>query len=314
MHFAEHIKDGGGVRNMDNKVDINKAYRGTMVLIITVSIFIMLFLPFMNILGNSISLAKIISAMFGNTSNELVNFIRDRFMEQEEAYAIFPILLVIFAYPICMIGMVISPRRALDSYYTTLGAEILQFIIVLIVYRYIRTELTNSGSGSGLVSYVISMNTSTMVLWILCHIAVCIISIMGIYHWKAFQTENIDLEDESNNYYARENEEVQKIENFEGAIKGLNGLYRKKIYPLHDRWQIYFTRDSSGNIFLKNENAEAVGGIYYIQKYKEYCIEVYQNNVCFLKSGQPLGKNKRYYLPRGTEIFLDNGRNHFLLA
>lgn len=299
---------------MNNKVDINRLYRGVMVAIIAVSILIMIFLPFMNILGNGISIANLMSAMFGDTSSELLNFIRDRFLEQEGAYAIFPILLLIIGYPIAMIGMVISPRRAVDSYYTTLGAEILQFVILLIAYRYIRTELIKSGSGSELVSYVINVETSTIVLWILCHMAVCFISIMGIYHWKNFQIEGTDFKSQNENYYPEENKETQQIENFEGAIKGLNGLYRKKIYPLHDRWQVYFIQDSSGNVFLKNENAEAVAGIYYIRKYREYCIEVYQNNVCFLKSGQPLGKNKRYYLPRGTEIFLDDGRNHFLLA
>ena len=39
-----------------------------------------------------------------------------------------------------------------------------------------------------------------------------------------------------------------------------------------------------------------------------------QTMTIFLTSGQPLGKNRFYYLPRGTEIYIKDQTNKFKLC
>ena len=54
-----------------------------------------------------------------------------------------------------------------------------------------------------------------------------------------------------------------------------------------------------------------LGNIYYVSQYEEYCIQPLQTMTIFLTSGQPLGKNRFYYLPRGTEIYIKDQTNKF---
>jgi hypothetical protein len=57
-----------------------------------------------------------------------------------------------------------------------------------------------------------------------------------------------------------------------------------------------------------------LAAVYYISEYQEYCVEVNEKLCVFLESGQPLGKGRDYYLPRGTKIYVKDAGNTFTLA
>ena len=59
------------------------------------------------------------------------------------------------------------------------------------------------------------------------------------------------------------------------------------------------------------EEEGAAAGIYYIREYGEYCAEPFEKRAVFLESGQPLGKGRQYYLPRGTKIYVGSRENSF---
>lgn len=46
---------------------------------------------------------------------------------------------------------------------------------------------------------------------------------------------------------------------------------------------------------------------------KKYAVQPAKTSTVYLKSGQPLGKNRIYYLPRGMEIWIASRKNSFLL-
>ena len=57
-----------------------------------------------------------------------------------------------------------------------------------------------------------------------------------------------------------------------------------------------------------------MAGVYFIGDYNEYCVEPYEKSAVFLESGQPLGKGRKYYLPRGTRVYVKDKNNQFTLA
>lgn len=101
---------------------------------------------------------------------------------------------------------------------------------------------------------------------------------------------------------------------FTGAIIGEKGIYAGKVYPLIDKKEIFFRMDNEQILSNPYEDKDNLAGIYFIGKYNEYCVEPYKKNFVFLESGQPLGKDRRYFLPRGTGLYLKDKNNEFTLA
>ncbi|MEE1086119.1 MAG: hypothetical protein U0L05_02955 [Schaedlerella sp.] len=106
----------------------------------------------------------------------------------------------------------------------------------------------------------------------------------------------------------------EKHVEFGGAIVGKTGMYSGKAYPLKERYKVFFADDSTGVNISKYEESYALAGVYYINKYQEYCVDVKQSRAVYLASGQPLGVGREYYLPRGTEIYIKDKRYLFVLA
>lgn len=87
----------------------------------------------------------------------------------------------------------------------------------------------------------------------------------------------------------------------------------QKVLVLKDRKEVYITNDNEINI-CRSQQGLVLGNIYYVSQYEEYCIQPLQTMTIFLTSGQPLGKNRFYYLPRGTEIYIKDQTNKFKLC
>lgn len=108
--------------------------------------------------------------------------------------------------------------------------------------------------------------------------------------------------------------DIEEIENFSGALIGMSGLFIGKAYPLENVTEVYF-REEKGKIFVTPyEEEDNLAGVYYINQYQEYCVEPTRKLAVFLESGQPLGMGRKYYLPRGTKVYLCDKENLFTLA
>lgn len=100
---------------------------------------------------------------------------------------------------------------------------------------------------------------------------------------------------------------------FSGAVAGESGLYEGKVYQLSDKKEVFFYMKEDRAVLSPYEEDGAAAGIYYIREYEEYCAEPFEKGVLFLESGQPLGKGRQYYLPRGTKIYIAGKENLFTL-
>ncbi len=101
---------------------------------------------------------------------------------------------------------------------------------------------------------------------------------------------------------------------FSGAVLGQSGRYRGLAYPLEDRQAVYFSFDGHEIFLQPRQGSKAIAELYYVSQYQEYCLRPLSRLTVFLSSGQPLGANRRYFLPRGTELYLLGQGHTFSLA
>lgn len=94
---------------------------------------------------------------------------------------------------------------------------------------------------------------------------------------------------------------------FHGAVLGENSRFLGKAYPLKYEEESYFVADGPDISMSDLEGDTAVAAVYYAEEYAEYCIRPLRRMSVFLESGQPLGKDRIYYIPRGMRIQVWNG-------
>ena len=107
---------------------------------------------------------------------------------------------------------------------------------------------------------------------------------------------------------------VQIDENFFGAIIGMNGRYEGYGYELGHKQQVYFEYKED-MLWLTTEKSESsILGIYFVEEYQEYCLDIYEKKEVYLKNGVPMGMGRSYYLPRGKEIYIKSTDYTYMLA
>ena len=99
---------------------------------------------------------------------------------------------------------------------------------------------------------------------------------------------------------------------FEGAFRK-RGSYKDRTLLLENRCEVFFHIEGE-QIYVDQSPEGAEAGIWYIEQREEYAVQPAKTSTVYLKSGQPLGKNRIYYLPRGMEnMDCVTKEQHFLL-
>ncbi len=102
---------------------------------------------------------------------------------------------------------------------------------------------------------------------------------------------------------------------FYGALICECGIYKGNVLMLMPNEIISVFVDENGNI--KSDNAEMHKKycmISYDKKYEEYLVQPREKCVVFLNSGQPLGKERTYCIPRGMRLILGNKKTSIILG
>lgn len=97
---------------------------------------------------------------------------------------------------------------------------------------------------------------------------------------------------------------AQFFDSFYGVVIGTGTLYHNYAYELDEKTEIFFHNAKDYMEVYPHQTAESIASIYYIPEYQEYCVKPLRHGSVFLESGQPLGENRCYYLPRGMNIYL----------
>ena len=101
---------------------------------------------------------------------------------------------------------------------------------------------------------------------------------------------------------------------FTGAVIGKNPSHNGQAFLLNDRQEVYFTFEQDSADISLTKNGDTLAAVYYISQYEEYCVIPFEYETVYLISGQPLGKDRRYFLPRGTEILIKYTNERFELG
>ena len=115
--------------------------------------------------------------------------------------------------------------------------------------------------------------------------------------------------------FLKEQEEpfVQPREECGGELCAESGQLKGKRYPMKETAEIYFLWADGCAVLSPYESPQALASVRFEQERAQYCIEPFEVKTMFLESGQPLGKGRQYYVPRGTRIYLKNNENVFVL-
>lgn len=176
----------------------------------------------------------------------------------------------------------------------------------------------------------VKFSSSTVILWILIHIAVIGLACYALNLEKAeaeakarelvreplFLNEMPQQREPQRTEAAPVTRSQQTFANlkFYGAVAGESGMFQNMAYPLQERQELFFQWKEGQVTTELYKSQESLVGVYFIPQYQEYCVEVFARVSVFLESGQPLGKDRRYYLPRGTRIYIKEEQCMFKLA
>lgn len=105
------------------------------------------------------------------------------------------------------------------------------------------------------------------------------------------------------------------IREFHGAIAGLTGIYREMAYPMGPGEILSMGNGQEEDVVIESGGKAPFScRISYDDALEEYHLKISSPATVFLESGQPLGAERLYCLPRGTAITVVDRRNRFRLV
>lgn len=292
------------------------------------------FLPLVRVAGLvEFSISELLAAAGGKTvemdyddlkSVALNNLaeISERYHEELSPYLLMAGIFLVVIVAAAALTMTLAPKIA---YYISLLAAAVVGCCTVYLFVQVKSGLDEIESALGLGSYrmveVIQFETLTLTLWCLVWLLVLVLSAYGIMTVRRERPIRTGVIPDfppmapvvppvtlgpgtMKTYY----------ESFQGAVVSRNSFYGKRVYPLQERMEVFFAEENGVVYITKFPGANILAGVYFVKDYQEYCIDVYEPRSVYLVSGQPLGPNRRYYLPRGMEIYLKEQRFLFKLA
>lgn len=118
--------------------------------------------------------------------------------------------------------------------------------------------------------------------------------------------------------YMRKNKAIENkiaVDDFYGALICIQGYFSGKIFIMREGEKVTLGSDGKSDIFIiEATETRSCCVICYDDKGSEYIVQPLHTKTVFMDSGQPLGKNRKYCIPRGMVIYIDNKENRFRLG
>ncbi len=169
-----------------------------------------------------------------------------------------------------------------------------------------------------MMSYLAEIKIAPIIIWVLIYIlAAAATAVMLWWYFRQDVKQNIYKESEGViiDGLFRRNRQKQQQPEFNGAFVCDAGLYRGKAFALLPDETVSFGGSDRNDIFIAEADDEATYCTACFDAVRgEYQITPRLSSGVFLESGQPLGKDRVYCLPRGHKIIIANMGNIFELA
>lgn len=293
------------------------------------ALLVVLFLPLLDISVVEFSLLDVMKLGSGLGDADILSGFGTMLEEYMKPYFFLVLLVMLLLLAGAAVCVFLPWKQAYPV--ALLGVGIVNVVMVISVGTlYAKTKELREGLSFFGIEDLVGIHGLTVLLWL-----VLCAGIAGIGVWGTVQAlrgpKTEEMRDILPETFARrgnpwedrqdltaradhENRQTKGGEDFGGALRGLQGIYRKKVYPMQDRVPIYLAWDGGQSFVSGEQEGEILAEVYYVREYGEYCVTPKERGACFLESGQPLGAGRHYYLRRGTKLCLRGDAPLFELA
>lgn len=282
---------------------------------------------------------KIILGHYASSQDEIWKTLSSIFQAYLKPYLIYLILWAALLI-VGMLSCLLMKRKVLYRFLIPYECIVNVYTVTICILTIQKLKETEEALQFLNINFHIGVHTSTAISWFLLSLFIILFSMLGMYFERAKNIKDQEvmpeLYDSQNNpwdihhditeYVPRETtlaqndksskkQDVDRVDkDFTGALIGTGNLYHDFVYPLSDKVEVFFHDYKDHMEVEEYKNVHTIMGIYFIPEYQEYCIIPYVKKCVYLKSGQPLGQQRSYYVPRGTEFYLNQPRYSFRLG
>ncbi len=294
-----------------------KKYLKYFIVIIYVVCLASFFVPTVNICGAEFSPFDIIRVCMGmgEDSYSLATQLMNAIVYNFQPFHWIMLLMIIMLVIEIVATLVMKPDKV---YAWCIGFGIINgvYTVASQFVMWMKMEEIASALSAVGINLTSDIDVTPLFTWSFIHMVSCVIAVCGVVLVK--KSSNGRKKEErpkSIPQYNNKMEQEKAVERpFGGAIRGEIGVYQGRVYPLTDKMEVFFYMEEGKVKVSPYEEQIAFAGIYYISEYGEYCVEPFEKGRVYLESGQPLGMCRKYYLPRGMKIYVNDRSNTFVLA
>ena len=289
------------------------------------SVFGMFFMPLIEVSDAELSVFNILKISVQSGASDSVEIINDLQTvigtSMMQFIIMYGILVALVLIAVVLVTMLKGKTAYFSSIGMSLGINVYTSVTTLLLISKLKALMKSKlFYGTGITTPIVIL---TIAIWEMITILIILLSVLGLMFEKNSEPElkreelpipapipNIKSEPipfqetapyQEQIYIPEEEPVVEEPKEFAGMIKNTN----QQVLVLDDKVEVYAV--NNGDI-ERYEEGNILAKIYYISEYQEYCVEPLEMRTVLLKSGQPLGANRLYYLPRGTEISIKDAK------
>lgn len=284
-----------------------------------------IFVPVLKIGTWDISLIKILKMLYGNSNSVYISGIKEVLKQYAGSYVCMLLFLIALTLAV---GLSVWLLKKPIIYCIELVGQAAMVITAVMIARMIKEKMDLIGSVASYwgLGNAVKFNMLPFVFWGIIQIAAVVVNIYGLMNMnpnpeasEIIIPREIEPVYNRTDYFPEKKEKVfsrisglnkeREERDFFGAIVGVESPYAGMIFSMDKKKYVYLFR-KDGIIFVKKQMAEkqndCIAKIYFDTNYKEYVVIPEQKCCIHLESGQPLGKDRAYYLPRAMKIVIKN--------
>ena len=284
------------------------------------SVFGMFFMPLIEVSDAEMSVFNILKISVQSGASDSVEIINDLQTvigtSMMQFIIMYGILVALVLIAVVLVTMLKGKTAYFSSIGMSLGINVYTSVTTLLLISKLKALIKSKlFYGTGITTSVVIL---TIAIWEMITILIILLSVLGLMFEKNSEPElkreelpipdpipNIKPEpipfQETAPYQEHISIPEEEPKEFAGMIKNTD----QQVLVLDDKVEVYAV--NNGDI-ERYEEGNILAKIYYISEYQEYCVEPLEMRTVLLKSGQPLGANRLYYLPRGTEISIKDAK------
>ena len=168
-----------------------------------------------------------------------------------------------------------------------------------------------------LIDTSINVSFQVLIAFLLVYGVVFIFSLLGIILYKSSKLKSLKTDSQEKMEFKEKKDtdtDPETVKDIWKDIMPAVDAQERVIYPAECLGEIYFELCGVDVIVAKGGVKDPAAVLKYEVESGKYFIRPLKSTCVFLESGQPLGKDRDYDLPRETRLYIQDKKNMFTLA